>query len=77
MHDVVGQLSYIFELEKGVDAIGKLLKHIFIDLPFQTFGEHINAVMLEDQAANLVETGLRLIGFTDDVIEDEVHVPPC
>ena len=59
-----------------MNAIGKLLKYIPIGFTTQALSEHMNTVMLEYQTANLVETSLGLIGLTDDVVENEVHIPP-
>lgn len=70
----MSQLLHILQLKQRVDAVGKLLKYILINFLLQTLGKHMYTVMLEHKTTHQMETCLRLISFTDDVIENEVYI---
>lgn len=57
-----------------MDTVGKLLKYILVDFPIQALWKHMNTVMLEHKTTHQMEACLRLIRFTDDVIENEVYI---
>jgi|JI10StandDraft_1071094.scaffolds.fasta_scaffold2993218_1 hypothetical protein len=70
----MSQLLHIFQLKQRVDTVGKLLKYIIVGFPIQALGKHMDTVMLEHKTTHQMETCLRLIRFTDDVIENEVYI---
>lgn len=52
----------------------KLLYDFVIYFRFQTFCKHIYTIMLKNETSQQMIIGIKFLGFTDNIIENEIYI---